>query len=64
MLIPFVTNFLTDPYPPPLPPINFLCGRKPEKPEKVHDFWHRIDELFPPPIKGALQRKLFEKDYN
>ena len=24
-------------------PVNFPCGRKPEYPEKTHDFWQSVD---------------------
>jgi hypothetical protein len=24
-------------------PVNFSCGRKPEHPEKIHDFWQSFD---------------------
>jgi hypothetical protein len=27
-------------------PVNFSCGRKPERPEKTHDFRQSVDRLF------------------
>jgi hypothetical protein len=27
-------------------PVNFPCGRKPEHPEKTHDFRQSVDRLF------------------
>jgi hypothetical protein len=27
-------------------PVNFPCGRKPERPEKTHDFRQGVDRLF------------------
>jgi hypothetical protein len=27
-------------------PVNFACGRKPERPEKTHDFRQSVDWLF------------------
>ena len=27
-------------------PVSFSCGRKPEHPEKTHDFWKSVDGLF------------------
>ena len=27
-------------------PVNFPCGRKPERPEKTHDFRQSVDRLF------------------
>jgi hypothetical protein len=27
-------------------PVNFPCGRKPEHPEKTHDFQQSVDRLF------------------
>ena len=35
----------------PNPPCQLPCGRKPENPEKTHDFWQSVDQLFPRVIK-------------
>jgi hypothetical protein len=35
--ITFLTMFI------PTHPVNFPCGRKPEHPEKTHDFWQSVD---------------------
>ena len=35
----FILTDLTD-------PVNFPCGRKPERPEKTHDFRQSVDRLF------------------
>ena len=36
-------------YPNPL--FQLPCWRKPENPEKTHDFWQSVDQLFPCVIK-------------
>ena len=36
-------------------PVNFPCGRKPENPEKTHDFWQSVEELFPRAIRCLIQ---------
>ena len=33
-------------------PVNFLCGRKPENPEKTHD--KSVDKLFPHAIRCLI----------
>jgi hypothetical protein len=38
--ITFLTMFI------PTHPVNFPCGRKPERPEKTHDFRQSVDRLF------------------
>ena len=35
----------------PNPPCQLPCGRKPENPEKTHDFRQSVDQLFPRVIK-------------
>ena len=36
-------------------PVNFPCGRKPEYPEKTHDFRQSIDRLFSHESVARLQ---------
>ena len=35
----------------PNPPCQLPCGRKPENPEKTHDFQQSVDQLLPRMIK-------------
>ena len=42
----------------PNPPCQvFSCGRKPENPEKTHDFRQSVDELFTRAIRGSIQAR-------
>ena len=37
-------------------PVIFPCGRKPENPEKTHDFRQNVNKLFPRAIRCSIQR--------
>ena len=43
----FYRHYIPNYYPILTHPVNFPCGRKPENPEKTHDFRQSVDELFP-----------------
>ena len=36
-------------------PVNFPCERRPENPEKPHDFRQSVEELFPRAIRCSIQ---------
>jgi hypothetical protein len=41
-------------------PVNFLCGRKPEHPEKTHDFRQSVDWLFSHESLARIQLTISE----
>ena len=51
----FCRHYLLNYYPILTHPVNFPCGRKPENPEKTHDFRQSVDELFPRAIRCSIQ---------
>ena len=41
-------------------PVNFPCGRKPERPEKTHDFRQSVDRLFSHESVARIEPTNFE----